>query len=395
MKTLKHSLGILSAVVIFAQAAWVYAYPPDNAAVLYYKAMILYTPDEAMAQMVVDCATGTLEPNDKIREFVVQNRPVLKLIMDAGQIENCDWGLDFSEGLDMRLPHLGRLRSLVWLMGSDARLLAAKDEWPHVISSCMCVYRMARHANDELLISYLVANAIHRLANEGLIEVLGQMPQDAERLTLLKTQFAEIDNIPFSIQPALESERLLTLSTLVQTPEDALRLLENTGLKDSSYKNKIRSFDKSMLDRNIAYCRDYMNGVIAAFDMPYTEGCDAITRLTQKAKEDSKSKPEATFAAAIVSAFNSEPGVIPPYSKMLSNVVLQQTQDNAIRAAIEIYLIKARTGTLPENLPGGLAGDVFSGKPFVYDKTADSFILGCQGKDLSNGETYKYKFSVK
>ena len=34
------------------------AYPPDNAAVLYYKACLLYDPDKPMCDMIADYAKG-------------------------------------------------------------------------------------------------------------------------------------------------------------------------------------------------------------------------------------------------------------------------------------------------------------------------------------------------
>ena len=50
---------------------------------------------------------------------------------------------------------------------------------------------------------------------------------------------------------------------------------------------------------------------------------------------------------------------------------------------------------LTDALPAGLPGDLFSGKDFEYEKTAEGFILRCQGKDLSKDEIYQYEFKVK
>jgi len=55
----------------------------------------------------------------------------------------------------------------------------------------------------------------------------------------------------------------------------------------------------------------------------------------------------------------------------------------------------ADTGKLPDALPAGLPIDMFSGKPFEYSKTEDSFVLKCPGKDLSKDEAYEYKFKVQ
>ena len=46
-------------------------------------------------------------------------------------------------------------------------------------------------------------------------------------------------------------------------------------------------------------------------------------------------------------------------------------------------------------MPAGAAGDLFSGKPFRYEKTDDGFTLHCQGKDLDKDKTYDYAFKIK
>ena len=58
-------------------------------------------------------------------------------------------------------------------------------------------------------------------------------------------------------------------------------------------------------------------------------------------------------------------------------------------------MIKAKTGKLPDTLPAGLPGDLFSSKPFGYEKTPEGFILRCQGKDLGRNEVYEYEFKMK
>jgi len=67
--------------------------------------------------------------------------------------------------------------------------------------------------------------------------------------------------------------------------------------------------------------------------------------------------------------------LLPPVSKMFSHSIRFKTYNNAIRVAIELYLIKAKTTDLPDKLPIGLPKDLFSGKDFEYEKTADGFVI--------------------
>ena len=72
-----------------------------------------------------------------------------------------------------------------------------------------------------------------------------------------------------------------------------------------------------------------------------------------------------------------------------------KTHQNALRTAIEIYLIKADTGQLPETLPEGLPKDLFSGKDFDYERTNGGFILRCRSKPDEILKPIEYEFEVR
>jgi hypothetical protein len=86
---------------------------------------------------------------------------------------------------------------------------------------------------------------------------------------------------------------------------------------------------------------------------------------------------------------------VPALARILTLKTRSETHANAIKTAIEVLLRRAKTRRLPNALPTGLPKDLFSGKPFQYEKTADGFILRCRGKDLDKNETYSYEFKVK
>jgi len=68
---------------------------------------------------------------------------------------------------------------------------------------------------------------------------------------------------------------------------------------------------------------------------------------------------------------------------------------NAIRAAIEIYLMKEETGQLPEMLPANLPKDPFSGQDFEYVITEEGFVLLCRVKAIGAHKVQQYEFKVQ
>jgi len=61
-------------------------------------------------------------------------------------------------------------------------------------------------------------------------------------------------------------------------------------------------------------------------------------------------------------------------------------QINCTKAAVELYLIMAKTGQLPKELPDYLPKDPYTGRDFLYEITDDGFILGCQSDIFQKGK---------
>lgn len=85
----------------------------------------------------------------------------------------------------------------------------------------------------------------------------------------------------------------------------------------------------------------------------------------------------------------------PALSRCYCLDIRARTHFNALQAAIELYLIKYRTGQLPDQLPTGLPQDLFSNQNFAYQRKGKSFTLRCQAPDPCRDTIYDYHFAVK
>lgn len=389
MKTIKSrkiTKTVFAVLVLLVLALSAFAYPPDNAAVLYYQACMLYEVDSEMNGMLNDLRNGRIEPNEEIKEFLKMNRRVIDFVLDASEIRHCDWGVDYSQGCEALMPPFHKFRRLSYLTFADARVLAQQGDYKTALSRCISVYKMARHVNERLIISYLVAVGLSDVTNDCIVEILSEMPQDMETLTWLKSQLEQIDSQPFSVKPALRGERE---STVISMSPEKIGVVVRSGFYNMAFKEKILkrilAADEQFFDRNRKYWNNYMDSVEVAFDLPYPEAYSKLKDLAEKPSKEFSKNPDATLTISLA----------PGWHKIYLQSRALGTLSNATKTAIEIYIIKAKTGKLPDALPAGLPGDLFSGKPFQYEKTADGFILRCQGKDLSKDEIYKYEFKVK
>ncbi len=372
-------------IVLFVSATSAFAYPPDNAAVLYYKAFMLYeTPDNG--SMLWDYWKGRIKSNEEIEEFLKKNRRVIEIALDATRINHCDWGLDYSRGTEVLLPPHNKARDIFALLAAEARMQADKGDYKKALGRCICIYRMARHLNERPIIHYLVGIAINAANHQCMTLFLSEMPQNMEILTWLRGELTELDKKPFSIEPVLDWKREAGIISM--SPERISDVVQS-GLDDGPTKKKIldriSKANQQFFAKNNTYWNNYMDSLQAAFDLPYPQGYAKLKKLDNELSKEFNKNTDATLTILFGG----------PWQRIFTLSVRFNTHSNALKAAIEIYMIKAKTGKLPDALPAGLPKDLFSGKDFKYEKTTDGFILHCRGKDLENDEIYEYEFKVK
>jgi len=376
-------------LVFLTSASLVEAYPPDNAAVLYYKAfLMLKEPSEEVKEMMADMRHGKIKANDQIRQCLGENKYVLEFAETAAEIRECDWGHDTSRGLGVLMPELSKLRLTAFMLTAKAQILAEEGEYKAAFGKCLTIHKMARHVSDSLLISYLVSTSLNRLANERIEDFLSSMPQDLDTLTRLKSQVVAMSINAPSIQKAMAMEKEISMHAIrAERIDSILEAMGDDFVKDeitADAVEKVRKADAKFFKDNREYYADIMDDVIVALDLPYQQSHRKLKELSARIQKDAKQKSAAIMAALLT----------PANSRIRTLGIQSGTFFNATRAAIEIYIIKAKTGRLPEKLPADLPRDLFSGEDFEYEKTKDGFLLRCRGKDLDKNETYQYEFKV-
>lgn len=220
---------LLLIVTLAACARPVTAYPPDNAAVLYYKAFMLYKEQDGMAAMLQDYRKDRIELNEQIEQYIEKNRPVIDILLDASRIDHCDWGLDYSRGTELLLPPHHEVRQVIWLIAADATLQAERGHYRQALERCLAMYRMARHLNERPLICYIIGTAIKALAHGSFTQILSEMPPDVETLQWLQAELIEYDKKPYSIGPTLQWKRQ---AAVVSMSPDRIVAAVQTGLDE-------------------------------------------------------------------------------------------------------------------------------------------------------------------
>jgi hypothetical protein len=384
MKTVIRNILICAVLLVSAEQA--FAYPPDNAAVLYYKAfMLMKEPNDAEKKMLRQFCDGNIVSSEQIRLCLESNQKAIKEIVTAAQIKNCDWGLDYSEGFAALMPHLAKCREVAYILAADAKISVEKSDYKSALDRYITIHNLGIHVGNDMLISCLVSRAIGRIANRNIVEILPQMSGNYEMLERLRARLGDVFSRFPTMKGAMEGEAKCNVNI---NKKDMLEAIHSSDFAKGD-QDKVEQVLRQQ-DNNDFYVRlkEYSQRIISRlginFDLPYPQARQAFDDIYKEVETAAKEKPEAAITQIMLPAIN----------RVLTTDTRDKTYFNAVLAGIDIYLTRAKTGKLPDELPAGLPKDLFSGKDFLYEKTNNGFVLKCQGKDEDKNVFQQYEFKV-
>jgi len=396
--------GICAAWLVCALLPTVNAAPadPDNAALLYYQAFLL-CPDASSipskAFRIVFRGAGSV---DEVREYVEDYQNPIKLAEAASKIPQCNWAIPYSQGSEVRTKLEQQIKTLSFLIGADARVLAANGDYTAGLARCLMLRRFAKHLADDPDNQH--SNTVEANALSCMRCILDTMPPDEETLKSLKYQFAAEPKVaePLSTQIKRGFEQnILAIRTKGRVLPWLRQELAEKAANDKLKKEALSLTNAELLRLIREPYAEFIDSVLdtLARDMPYEQTYVRIEILSKELIEKAEDDPAITLSAE----YDAE-----TMPRRYSRHFAHKAHINAVKVAIEIYLLKSTTGRLPDALPNGLPKDPFSGKDFEYEITKDGFVLRCRGKDINASKKnywpgkapvseffWQYEFKVK
>jgi hypothetical protein len=363
----------------------------ENAALLYYQAFLLYEkPEDTLKQMLGEFRAGEIGSNEAIRAYIEKNRRVIEYAVKAASVPHCDWGYDY-EGIDLVLPNLHPTRCLAFLLSIDARLLTEQGDYRTALDRCVTMHKMARHTADKSMTTYLMGIGLGALANRTIQAALATTPGDVDTLQRLKAELNQIqDAFPPFDDAVTQEGQIYAPAMRKEKVQEILRVLKGYN-KESTLSprgQRIEAGDEAFFERNRTHWLQAIAALVKVLEsgQPYPQIYAELGELEQKLQAESRDNPDATFTEFM----------LPAAQRMYLLTTRFQTHFNAVRAAIDLYIIKAKTGTLPDALPAGMPLDLYSGQPFEYEKAPDHFTLRCRAKEHPvDAEVKQHEFKLK
>lgn len=387
MKTvhrIKLTQAICTILILLTSTSLIYAYPPDNAAVLYYRACLVYDANNKMTGKLTDFVKGNIGADGEIRDYVKRNKFAIKYFVDAGDSPNSDWGLDYSEGIQLLMPPYAPLRTLGKIVLAQAKIASDSADYKQALDLCLSVHKASAHiADGGILISYLVGISLNALANQCITDILPQISDDTDMLIWLKNQVDDVSQRFPSVKASMNSDLRICAQDIRKDKIEHILEMVSDDVPEKQLQT-IRSGDSAFFKANKEYFLEYLSDSLTAVDLPYPQSYKQLVKLSEKPGIESKKNPNAIIAAHFA----------PATGRIVCLDIRARTHFNAVKTALDLYITKVKAGRLPAELPEDMPKDLFSGKDFEYEKTEDGFVLRCRDKDLSKNKIYEYEFKV-
>jgi len=232
---------------------------------------------------------------------------------------------------------------------------------------------------------------LNALANGTIQSTLGLIPNDVTALKQFRDPLVQTQKRFPSLAYCLAQEADVCAQTMrIEKADVLLRMAEESADSPTDpVLMRIReASDEAFFERNRNYWHRTIGTIIDTLEstLPYDQMCATLDEFDDRACAEAKDNPDATLTA-----FS-----LPAVGRIYQLTIRQQTHLHAIETAIDLYIAKAGTGRLPDTLPADSPRDLFSGKPFEYERTDGGFILRCRAKEYPDKDKpHEYEFIVK
>ncbi len=339
-------------------------------------------PEYLMMKKVEEYAACNAPFDSSIESYVQSYKNVVDLVHKAALLECCDWPKtsgSIMAQISTEIKRLNCLKELSYLAVADARLEAEKSYYKTSLSKIVNSIKIAHHAGNKNVLDHLFSIAMEKNSLKCLHHILENLPLEMNSLKWLEVQLEKEKRTFLSFQDCLVGEKELFAENLTKQE------IQNTLARYlQSDPNAIPQITDDSVQMAIRYNGQYTEQLCQAAILPYPEAMNAFQELQEKASK------ESTYGLLSVISSSS-------IGKTYTTHIRINTQLHAIISAIKIYQAYVLNGKMPDVLPKDCPVDLFSGNSFIYERKDTSFILKCQGIDLSNDkknvDEYEFKLN--
>ncbi len=309
-------IGVLAILTVLVASDRAYGQSAKNGATWYAKAISQYgSLSNSDIETIVDFDWGdpSAPITAELRAALARVQPVLRLARRGTRQEYSDFNLNYGNGFELQLPHLGRLRGLTQLMRTDALVRMRDGDTAGAAAETASIYRMGAHLNsDQIIVSSLVGAAIFNAGDH-----VAQVGLDRGAFTGddAQTIFSALETLsptdPFDLGEAVGMEReIMTvwLADQFATEEGRAKIAAafGPGLADDDAQTELILMDQETFDEQLQEVDGLMSQVVGAFMDPDREaGRAKLSEISEKLEKGEVGLLASVLLPALDKAFDN------------------------------------------------------------------------------------------
>ncbi len=308
----------------------------------------------------------------EMEAYLAENAEALRLLHEAASRPASRYPLDFSNGVQMLLPHLAKLRASVRLLRIEALVAAEDGDTGRALSAIQAALAAADSVRQEpVLVSQLLRIACHQITADAINRMLNTAAFSDAELTQLGAYLREAED-PGAFTRAMAGDRALGLASfdhpeqfLAESPE-----IQSLGLGAASALGTIISITGMAAGDRRRYLA-IMDEVITASQRPLPEAMALMNAMGPRIQDERTWIP--SFTDSLV------PGLVHLTEAFARDAAFVATAETAV--AVERYRL-ANDNAIPERLeqlvPAFLPAvpvDPFDGNPLRYQSNGNGYTL--------------------
>jgi len=281
----------------------------DNAAVWYQRAIELQqqrlTPKDLDLIYSID---WDRPPTHDELAALAKARPILELMRKGSQRQYSDFNLNYEDGFELMLPHLGSMRSIAKIAHAEIVADVAQGRNDLAVDRMQSLIRMTSHLNDDrILISSLVGRAVYGLADRDIQAGLDRGIITGNESAGLARSLASLDPFdPFGTIEAIATEQFIFSDWMERNFVDPDKRIELAGLlEDDPQSNAmlgpLRQMSKEQFLAQIDSYNQTMDRYVEAFRQ---EDPEIAQQMMDQIQADLETGKIGILATQLVPAFS-------------------------------------------------------------------------------------------
>lgn len=365
-------------VPIFPSDLELPSYPPDQNAAGDYLALADLLKEKPLVpsahQPVMDNIprSGRLTDvqTDIMRRLLASRRDVTGLIHQAvvkdGALGEQDWSPD------ARFPVFAPAREAAKILRWESWVMARNGRFVDAVRNQALGFRLSRQISDyPTLIGFLACSAIESITLNGMEDILVEAGPDPQVADTVREEVARIQPPDFAF--AMRGEALFGQETIrsIQTFRQAAGLGEQRQESEPVVEKPRKPgflLKHYLLQAHEAVYLHWMTRHVEAARLPITEISGAMAKVQQEFERKASRSPSYLLTSIR----------LPVFAKASDRERERQAQRDVLSMGAAVMAYRGRNGVWPERLEQALPDapmDVFGGKPLVYRREENGFVV--------------------